>query len=845
MAAPQVPKLARARPVLLQSADRVALGGAVSHDRSASGEAMARSRAARSYGATTTEHSGAVAAVEVERLRAELAAARAEIVLLEEENRRLRVASVQPAVSEARWVGAHRSERVPRLFSDTVPAVGQVDASSAPEDKVGLFRALFAGRADVYAQRWENPSTKRAGWSPVTVDGHRSQGPRRYVPMDDAVIGAHLSGRIAAGVYPLVDGDRCWFLACDFDKGSWVLDALAFLEVCNDVGVPACLERSRSGNGAHVWVFFDEPVEAAVARRLGTGLLRETMALRAEVDLTSYDRLFPAQDFVPQKGFGNLIALPLQGWSRKRGNAVFLDPASMTPWPDQWAFLSAASRLSAREARSIGDAIRVAAGPGTPGPAYAARSRYPAPPAPPVVIATLEATLAVDRIGLPPALVASLKHLASLHNPEFYQREKLRLSTWNTPRMVRCYDEDLDRLYLPRGLLEEARRLIEAAGSRLEIDDRRPLSPTRAFSFTGELTAAQTEAVEALVNHDLGVLVAPTGAGKTVMACALIARVGVPTLVLVHTKPLAEQWRQRLGDLLGLKRCEIGQLGAGRIRRSGIVDLVTLQTLARRDDAAEIFAGYGLVVVDECHHLPAVTFERCVRAASTRRWVGLTATPRRRDGLEGILHMQLGPTRHTLSKDAATVLIRRDLVVHDTLTDPDAPEDVGVQTILGLLVADEERTRQICTDIADAHHRGRNVLVFTDRTGHLEALRVELSARHSLDPAVLKGGMGKKRHAAVLDGLRSSDAPILLLATGAYLGEGFDLPRLDTVFLAFPISGRSRVVQYVGRVSRALPGKTSVEVHDYHDAIHPLLRRMHQRRLLAFKSIGFVPTASL
>lgn len=781
-----------------------------------------------------------VPTAEVERLRVELIATRAEIARLEGENERLRGARGESATTSA-----HRSQRAPRLFLSAEEAQVGIDGSAPPEDKIRLFRSLFAGRADVYAQRWENPSTKKAGWSPVTLDGRRAQAPRRYAPLDDPVVGAHLSGRITAGVYPLIAGDRCCFLACDFDKGSWALDALAFLEVCNDVGVPACLERSRSGNGAHVWVFFEEPVEAAVARRLGTGLLRETMALRAEVDLTSYDRLFPSQDFVPQKGFGNLIALPLQGRSRKQGNAVFLDPLRMEPWPDQWAFLAAIRRLPAGDAKSIGDAMRVAAGPGLAGPIGMARSRRPGPPPPPVVTCALEAMLAIDRIGLPPALVASLKHLASVHNPEFHQREQLRLSTWNTPRMVRCYEEDLDRLYLPRGLLDDAAKVVEAAGSRLLVDDRRPVAPTQPFTFTGELSSAQEDAVAELAKHNLGVLVAPTGAGKTVMACALIARLAAPTLVLVHTKPLAEQWRQRLGDLLGLQKREIGQLGAGRTRRSGVVDLVTLQTLARREDAAEVFDGYGLVVVDECHHLPAVTFERCVRSATNRRWVGLTATPRRRDGLEGILHMQLGPVRHTMSEDAAaTVLIRRDLVVHDTLTAPDAPEDAAVQTILGRVAADEDRTRQICVDVADAHRRGRNTLVFTDRTEHLEALRVALSSRHGLEPAVLKGGTGKKLHKAILDGLGTSGAPILLLATGAYLGEGFDLPALDTLFLTFPISGRNRVVQHVGRVTRALPGKTSVEVHDYHDSLHPLLRRMHQRRLVALKSIGFVPTAS-
>ncbi len=782
---------------------------------------------------------GDVTAAELRRLQDELVAARAEIARLKEENDRLR--SDRPKVATA---SVHRSQRAPRLFAATEEALVGVDGNSRPQDKVRLFRSLFAGRADVYAQRWENQSRSKSGWSPVKLGGRRAQLSGGYAPMDDEVVAAHLSGRVIAGVYPLIDGDRCWFLACDFDKGSWLLDALAFLEVCNDVGVPACLERSRSGNGAHVWIFFDQPVEAAVARRLGTGLLRETMALRVEVDLTSYDRLFPSQDFVPQKGFGNLIALPLQGGSRKQGNAVFLDPATMEPWPDQWAFLASVRRLPVGDAKSIGESIRVAAGPGSGEPASMARSRRPGPPPPPVVKATLQAMLAIDRIGLPPALVASLKHLASVHNPDFHQREQLRLSTWNTPRMVRCYEEDIDRLYVPRGLVDDAVKVLEAAGSRLEVGDRRPAAATRPFTFTGALSSAQADAVADLARHDLGVLVAPTGAGKTVMACALIARLATPTLVLVHTRPLAEQWRQRLGDLLGLQKRDIGQLGAGRTRRSGIVDLVTLQTLARREDVADVFEGYGLVVVDECHHLPAVSFESCVRRATNRRWLGLTATPRRRDGLEGILHMQLGPVRHTMTEDAAaTVLVRRELIVHDTLADPDAPEDAAVQTVLGRVAADQDRTRQICADVADAHRRGRNILVFTDRTEHLEALRAGLSSVHGLEAAVLKGGTGKKLHQAVLDGLRTSDAPMLLLATGAYLGEGFDLPELDTLFLAFPISGRSRVVQYLGRVTRALPGKTSVEVHDYHDTLHPLLRRMHQRRLVALKSIGFRPTA--
>ena len=293
---------------------------------------------------------------EVDRLRAELAAAQEQIARLAEENDRLREGRVPVAVV------AHRSERAPTLF----PAGGElsvgVNQGSSSGEKIGLYRSLFAGRSDVYASRWENTASGKSGWWPAKA-GRSASG--RYLPLDDGVVGSHLAGRTTAGLYPLIDGDRCWLLACDFDKGSWMLDALAFVGVCAEVGVPAVLERSRSGNGAHVWIFFDRPVAASTARRLGTGLLRETMAVRAEVDLGSYDRLFPSQDFVPQRGFGNLIALPLQGQCRKAGTTVFLDPATMEPWLDQWAFLASIRRLSESDAKVIADAIRVDAGPGS------------------------------------------------------------------------------------------------------------------------------------------------------------------------------------------------------------------------------------------------------------------------------------------------------------------------------------------------------------------------------------------------------------------------------------------------------------------------------------------------
>ncbi len=770
---------------------------------------------------------------------------------LEESRRELRTAEAEVArlqallgIDDAARVDAHKEVLRPNLFAEA-EALPTVDTHSSPEAKVALFRNLFGGRNDVYAQRWENAKTGKSGWSPAVRGGWgaaRRRNPE-YLPFSDEVISAQLAGRISAGLYPLLSGDTCRLLAADFDGRSWILDALAYLDTCRAVGVPAALERSRSGNGGHVWSFFTQPVEAAAARRLGARLLREAMAVRAELDLASYDRLFPAQDFVPKGSFGNLIALPLQGECRQRRNTVFLDPSTLEPWKDQWEFLSSVSRLDAEAVDAAGEALR----PVDVGPA-ARRLRQPAThvdrPAPSRVCAVLGTAISVEHIGLPPALLASLKHVASLHNPAFYERERLRLSTWRVPRLVRCYQEDLEHLHLPRGLRNQVQAIVAEAGSQLVVTDGRPEPMQVSLRFQGVLNTQQQQAVDNLAAHELGVLVAPPGEGKTVMACALIAHHGVPALVLADRKPLLEQWRARLESLLGLNGSQIGQLGAGRTRRSGIVDLASIQTLVRRSDEENeaLFSGYGLVVVDECHHVPAQTVDRCLRTAPTRRWLGLTATPYRRQGLEEIIQMQCGPVRHNISikQSASSASLRRELVVHETLADPLAEPDAHIQVLLRALAEDEERTASICDDVAGAIQRGRNCLVLTQRISHLEQICGGLRGR-KLDPLVLRGGMGRKAQALVADQLamRSGVYPLLLVATGSFIGEGFDCPRLDTVFFTFPFAWKGSVVQYAGRVLRSVDGKQDVEVHDYVDVLVPVIRQMHDKRLSGYSLLGF------
>jgi superfamily II DNA or RNA helicase len=781
---------------------------------------------------------------EVAELRRQVAAQERALAELRREVAALRSepvddSSVPPSGPVLGAAIARQSARMTQLEAVVSQGSVSVTQESSGEAKIALYRRLFAGRDDVYARRWQSASKGTSGWSPAhrgSWNTPRDQ--RQYLPLTDEVVRGHLKGRDTIGLYPLLVGDTCRLLVCDFDKSSWKLDAQAYVEAADAADVPTAVEISRSGDGAHVWTFFSAPVAASQARAMGAGLLRETMARRGELDLESYDRFFPSQDYLPERGFGNLIALPLQGECRfERGTTVFVDSLTFEPLHDQFVFLSSLIRMTPTEVERVVDELRpVAVGPDTR--LYRSSVRADQPP-PETIDARLAGMLAIRRAGIPPGLYATLKHLATLHNPAFHKNENLRLSNHDTPRFIRCYAEDLEYLYLPRGLVDQATAIVEEAGSRLLIIDERPEPVSIDLAFDGAFRAAQEQAVEVMSGHELGVLEAPPGTGKTVMACALIARHATPTLVLVDRKPLLAQWRDRLATHLGV---DAGQIGGGKQRRTKIVDVAMVQTVTRNEQAADLLDGYGLVVIDECHHVPAPTVERAVRNLDARRWLGLTATPQRPDGLKDIMVMQCGPIRHRITQSASD--LDRRLQVHRTeLTIDDSTDGLTRGEVLALinasLVEDERRNEQICRDVAAAVGAGRNCLVLSSRTEHVDVLAGRLSEL-GLEPLVLYGSLKPAERRAVHERL-TEDRQLLLVATDRYIGEGFDCPKLDTLFLAFPISARQRITQYVGRILRDQPGKDLAEVHDYLDAYVPMLAAMYRRRLPGYKQLGFTP----
>ncbi len=691
------------------------------------------------------------------------------------------------------------------------PSLQTVNCGSPPAQKIALFRALFRGREDVYPRRFESRATGKTGYAPVCANEWVTEicekprvkcavcQHRRFLPVTDDVVRQHLvgidehGGSFVAGVYPMLLDETCFFLAIDLDKCNWQDDAVAVAETCRRLAIPAVLERSRSGHGGHVWIFFDTALPASTARRLGSHVLTETMERRPDVGLDSYDRLFPNQDTLPRGGFGNLIALPLQKQPREAGNSVFINDAC-EPHADQWALLASIQRMPRElveeivgRAKAKGRIIGIQAAsseedaqPWTMPPSRRRHEPKICGELPPRLELTLSDQVCIPKENLPPALRNRLMGLAAFQNPEFYRSQSMRVSTWGKPRIISCVEDQPRHLALPRGCFEEVKALLRDLKIKVNVRDERVCGEPIDVCFQGQLRPEQETAARKLLAHDTGVLSATTAFGKTVVAAWMISQRGVNTLILVHRRQLLDQWVERLSEFLGIPCKDIGRIGGGRRKLTGRVDVAIIQSLVRKGVVKDCVADYGHLIVDECHHLSAHSFELVARKTKARYVLGLSATVARKDGHHPIILMQCGPVRHRVNAKAEAISrpFQHSVIVRPTgfrsVLPADSDPRIQFHDLYCELIANGDRNAKIREDILQCVREGRSPLVLTERREHLESLAASLEGdvRHVV---VLQGGASIAKSRAIANRLTEipQDEERVLLATGKYIGEGF------------------------------------------------------------------------
>ena len=751
------------------------------------------------------------------------------------------------------------------------------------DERIRLFQSIFKGREDVFARRWFSKTTGKSGYQPVCINEWK-QGlcdkkkyrcvicpNRNFAPLTSQDMYRHLEGKDeyccdVVGLYAIMQDNNCAFLCADFDdkncKYGYKEDVLAYVGVCREWLIPYAIERSRSGNGAHVWIFFEAPLPASKARRLGNAILTEAMTRNGQMSFNSYDRFFPNQDYLPEGGFGNLVALPLQGQARRKQNSVFVDNDFLV-YKDQWAFLYNLKKI--RES-TIDQLLRLHYQEELGKLSMSSEKKPWVTPLPQNITqedfhAKVE-IIKADKLYIPLKAVSAkvlnhLKRITAFKNPEFYSKQALRLSTYAIPRIISCFDITNEYLAMPRGCEDATRSFLNDNAVTYTIIDKTNHGNKISVSFQGEEREEQLEAINALLPYTNGILHATTAFGKTVTAAAIIARKKVNTLILVHSKALLKQWHDRLTEFLNIdypqheeknKRgrrkvfSPIGCFDSSGNTLHGIIDIALIQSCLDEDGVKPFVQDYGLVIVDECHHVSSITFEQVLMSIKAHTIYGLTATPIRKDGHQPIIFMQCGPIRFStdVKSQIAKQSFDRFLIPRFTSYNSILEDRLSIATLYKYLSEDEIRNNLIVEDICKAVNTGRTPIILTNRTAHVSVLAEKLKATIKNVISLTGAGTTKEKREAMqrLQTIPDSEQ-LVIVATGKYVGEGFDYPRLDTLFLALPISWKGLLTQYAGRLHREYEGKKDVRIYDYIDIHEPICDSMYRKRLKGYAAIGY------